>query len=116
MRRAALLLAGLLVTAVLGAAVLAGAVAGTAIPGGDASAGQATVGRLEQTLPDQLVEVESGEGARDAQRSRRFVPAHFAAPAGDVAIKTPPDRFVQRRDGRDLALELGSMHGTNLPI
>ena len=71
-----------------------------------APTGQAAVGRLEQALPDQLVEMEGGEGARDAQRPRRLVPAHVTTPARDVTIKTPPDRFVQRRDGCDLALEL----------
>ena len=55
--------------------------------------------------------MEGGEGARDPQGPRRFVPAHVATPAGDVKIKTPPDRFMQRRDGGDLALELGSVHG-----
>jgi len=76
-----------------------------------APSGQAAVGRLEQALADQLVEMEGGEGARDPQGPRRFVPAHVATPAGDVKIKTPPDRFMQRRDGGDLALELGSVHG-----
>jgi len=73
---------------------------------GPAPPGQAAVGRVEQALPHQLVEMERGEGARDAERPRRLVPSHVAAPAGDVTIKTPPDRFVQRRDGGDLALEL----------
>src|SRR5439155_18931608 len=83
---------------------------------GPAPPRQAAEGRFQQPLLDEFIEMERGEGTRDPQRSRRLVPAHVAAPAGDVEIKTPPDRFMQRRDGCNLALELGSVHGTNVPI
>src|SRR2546428_7309655 len=64
---------------------------------------QPAVARVEQPLLDELVEVERGERPRDAERAGRLVAPHLALPLGDVEIKTPPDRFVEQRDGGDLA-------------
>jgi len=58
--------------------------------------------------------MERREGARDPERAGRFVAAYFAAPPGDVEIKTPPDGVTERGDGRDLALEVRTCHAPNL--
>jgi len=70
--------------------------------------GQPAVARVEQPLLDELVEMECGERPRDAKRAGRFVTPHLASPLDDEEIKTPPDRFVEQRDGRDLTFEIGA--------
>jgi len=79
-------------------------------------AAQAAVGCVQQPEFDQLVQVESSEGARDAEGARCLIASHLAPAPGDVEIKLPPDGLVERRDGRDAGLEIGRAHATNLHL
>src|SRR5204862_5719943 len=87
-----------------GAVVQLGRPADTRPPAGR----QPAVARVEQPLLHELVEVGRGERPRGVERAGRLVPPHLVWPLGDEEIKTPPDRFVEQRDGGDLLLEIGA--------
>jgi hypothetical protein len=68
--------------------------------------GQPPVFDIEQTLLDQLVEVELGDVPRQARARGGLIPAHRFPLGYEVEIQRAPRRFGERADPRDLRGEV----------
>ena len=74
---------------------------------GPGAAGGALEADLDDAGVGQLVEVEGGDGAGDAERVGGLVPGRPAVALGQQPVEVAPQGLVERGDAGDAVLEVG---------